>query len=89
MDDVNIYQIEFTTRAIKNLKRIDKKYQVLIIEKLETLRENPKNASNIKALKGSFGFYRLRVANYRIIYELKTAELTILIIDINHRKNIY
>ncbi len=89
MDDVNIYQIEFTTRALKNLKRIDTKYQILIIEKLEALKRNPITATNVKTLKGSIGFYRLRVANYRVIYELNTGKLTILVIDINHRKNIY
>lgn len=83
-----MYQIEFTTRAIKNLKKIDKKYQVLIISKLEELANNPKNATNVKALKGS-DFYRLRVANYRVIYELQNNELIILVIDINHRKDIY
>jgi len=83
-----MYQIEFTTRATKNLKKIDKKYQIRIIEKLEILAQDPKNAANVKALKGG-GFYRLRVAYYRVIYELNNNELIILVIDINHRKNIY
>ena len=50
--------------------------------------QDPKNATNIKSLKGG-PFYRLRVADYRIIYELNNNELTIFVIDINHRKNSY
>lgn len=83
-----MYQIEFTNRAVKNFKKIDAIYQSLIIEKLENLASNPTNKSNIKALKGS-QYFRLRVADYRIIYELQNNELIILVIDINHRKDIY
>lgn len=83
-----MYEIEFTNTALKNLKKIDSKYQALIIEKLEILSKNPITATNVKALVG-LKYYRLRVADYRIIYELLNDELIILVIDINHRKNIY
>jgi mRNA interferase RelE/StbE len=84
-----MYNIEFTKKAMKNLSKIDSKYQTLIIEKLELLATNPFENSNVKALKGETNFYRLRVADYRIIYELQNNELLILVIDINHRKDIY
>ncbi len=83
-----MYEIEFTNRAVKNLKKIDSKYQKLIIEKLEVLAQNPVKGVNIKSLIGTI-YYRLRVADYRVIYELQNNELIILIIDINHRKDIY
>ena len=83
-----MYQVEFTNRATKNFRKIDRKYQALIIAKLEELAKDPKNATNVKALKGG-DFYRLRVADYRVIYELQNNELIILVIDINHRKDIY
>jgi mRNA interferase RelE/StbE len=83
-----MYQVEFTNRAIKNLKKIDSKYQYLIIEKLENLAKSPENATNIKHLIGT-KYNRLRVADYRIIYELQNDELIVLVIDINHRKDIY
>lgn len=83
-----MYQVEFTNRAIKNLKKIDSKYQSLIIDKLESLAKNPMTATNIKHLIGT-KYNRLRVADYRIIYELQDAEVIILVIDINHRKDIY
>jgi mRNA interferase RelE/StbE len=83
-----MYEIEFTNRAVKNLKKIDSKYQKLIIEKLEVLAQNPAKGVNIKPLIGTI-YYRLRVADYRVIYELQNNELIILVIDINHRKDIY
>ena len=84
-----MYQVRFSKTASKNIKKIDSKYQKLILQKLRLLAENPFNTTNVKALKGEENFYRLRVANYRVVYELKKAELIILVIDINHRKDIY
>ncbi len=84
-----MYAIEFTRNALKSLQKIDTVYQYLIIEKLEALQQNPYGSSNVKALKGMSGYYRLRVANYRVIYELQDENLVILVIDINHRKDVY
>ncbi|MEA4918979.1 type II toxin-antitoxin system RelE/ParE family toxin [Proteiniphilum sp.] len=84
-----MYAIEFTHNALKSLQKIDPVYQYLIIEKLEVLQQNPYGSSNVKALKGMSGYYRLRVANYRVIYELQDENLVILVIDINHRKDVY
>ncbi|HPW87693.1 MAG TPA: type II toxin-antitoxin system RelE/ParE family toxin [Kaistella chaponensis] len=83
------YKIEFTRKALKNLSKISSKYQVLIIDKLELLSKNPFEAQNVKNLKGENDFYRLRVADYRIIFQIINKELVILVIDINHRKDIY
>jgi mRNA interferase RelE/StbE len=84
-----MYAIEFTRNALKSLQKVDPIYQYLIIEKLEALQQNPYGSSNVKALKGMSGYYRLRVANYRVIYELQDENLVILVIDINHRKDVY
>lgn len=84
-----MYAIEFTRNALKCLQKIDPIYQHLIIEKLEALQQSPYESSNVKALKGMKGYYRLRVANYRVIYELQDENLVILVIDINHRKDVY
>lgn len=77
-----MYVIEFNRNALKSLKKIDATYQRLIIEKLEVLQENPHESGNVKALKGMPSHYRLRVANYRVIYELQNDILVILVIDI-------
>jgi mRNA interferase RelE/StbE len=83
-----MFQLEFTTKAAKNFKKMDKKNQVLILSKLQELAVNSKESNNIKPLKGS-NYFRLRVANYSVIYVLQNDELIILIIDVNHRKDIY
>ena len=56
----------------------------------DTLAGNTTTAlNNIKALKGTLHGYRLRVGDYRLIYQINKNVLTIVIIKIAHRKEIY
>lgn len=86
-----MFKLEFVTSAVKELKRLDFVAQKMIKGKLEILAKNPGFLKNdIKALKGKLaGKYRLRVRNYRIIYQQKNEVLTILIVRIGHRKEVY
>jgi len=84
-------KLKFLSSAKKELSKLDKNSQILIKEKLLILAENEHILSNnIKQLKGKYkGKYRLRVGNYRIIYEKREKEFIILIVRIAHRKESY
>ena len=86
-----MYKVELTKTAFKDLQKLPKHIQKIIIDKLDILSQNPdllKN--NIKTLKGKYkGLKRLRVGKYRIIFEERETELVILIIRIAHRGEIY
>ncbi len=84
-----MYKTEFSGKAVKSLKKIPTTYQKLILEKIESLSENPYQSANIKALKGVADTFRLRVAKYRVVFTIQDNELIIFIIDIDHRKDIY
>ncbi|MDO4728489.1 MAG: type II toxin-antitoxin system RelE/ParE family toxin [Bacteroidota bacterium] len=84
-----MYKIVFSNKALKSLKKITGVYQKLILGKLNELAINPFENSSIKALKGQDKVYRLRVADYRVIFTIDNGELVVLVIDINHRGNIY
>ena len=66
-----MYELKFLGRALQDLKKIDFPHQKIIKEKLLILAENPDIVKdNIKKLAGTKeDYYRLRVGNYRIIYE--------------------
>ena len=84
-----MYEVEFNKQAIKDLKRIPKNYATLIFEKIKILAKDPSNkALNIKKLKGIEG-YRLRVGEYRVIYEIENNRLIINIIKIQSRGSVY
>jgi len=60
------------------------------MEAVETLAENPDTKSNVKRLRNHpIAVYRLKVGNYRILFDKEDVLRIIEIIDIGHRKNIY
>ena len=86
-----MYQVKFLKKAVSELKAIDPIWQNRIKEKITKLAENPAQLKNrIKPLKGKYSkFLRLRVGNYRIIFQRKENELIILIIRVAHRSESY
>ena len=86
------YRLEFEVRAIKELEKIDKPWQVRIKEKILQLCENPESLRNsIKTLKGEryVGLQRLRVGSYRVVFRKDEEKILILIVRIGHRKEVY
>ncbi len=86
-----MYKVELTKTAFKDLQKLPKHIQKIIIDKLDILSQNPNLLkNNIKTLKGKYkGLKRLRVGKYRIIFEEREKELVILIIRIAHRREFY
>jgi mRNA interferase RelE/StbE len=86
-----VFTLRFLGRALDDLSRIDRPHQRIIKEKLLILAENPEALkNNIRRLKGGVeNLYRLRVGSYRVIFKKDGMELTILIIRIGHRKEVY
>ncbi|MEA3441657.1 MAG: type II toxin-antitoxin system RelE/ParE family toxin [Chloroflexota bacterium] len=84
-----MYQINFLDAATKDLSRLDKPNAQRILKRIRWLVEN---ISSIKhqQLSGDFaGLYKLRVGNYRVIYEILYVEHIMIIHLIGHRREIY
>ncbi|WP_420266585.1 type II toxin-antitoxin system RelE family toxin [Candidatus Magnetominusculus dajiuhuensis] len=80
------YRIEWDIRAYRELKQIETKAAVEILNALNKLYENPRETG--KPLEGKFkGKYRLQVGDYRIIYWIEKS--TVWIVSVGHRKEIY
>ena len=82
------YRIEVKRPAAKALKKIPKPDQKRISERIDSLAESLPNPDTTK-MKGNNPFHKIRVGNYRIIYEIQDDVLLILIIKIGHRKDVY
>ena len=82
------YRIEVKRSAAKALKKIPKPDRKRISEKIDSLAEKLPNP-DITKMKGNNPFHKVRVGNYRIIYEIQDNFLLILIVKIGHRKDIY
>jgi mRNA interferase RelE/StbE len=86
-----VYAIEFEPQALKELGAIDRTAQRLIREKIVLLGENyAALKNNIIQLKGKQEpLFRLRVADYRIIFSKDEARIVILIVRVRHRREVY
>ena len=80
------YEIIFSDKAFKQLKKLERKVQERIIATLERVRIRPE--SYVTKLVGDPG-YKLRVGDYRVIMDIDKGKLLILVIKIGHRKKIY
>lgn len=83
-----MYEIRFKSNIQKELRRLGEPQGQQIIEALYSkLACDPKQG---KPLKGKHkGLWRYRVGNYRIIYTFNDKELWILVLEIDHRKDVY
>jgi mRNA interferase RelE/StbE len=83
------YEVIIPPKAKKTLRKLQPKRRQQILQKLEALAKDPYAPNNnVKALTGS-PYYRLRVADYRILYELHDGKLQLLVIEIGTRGDIY
>ena len=86
-----VWTLEFSSHALKQLKKLDKRVAGQILEILETRIAKGRDPRRFgKALTGEFkGLWRYRIGDYRVICELKDKELVILTIAIGHRREVY
>jgi mRNA interferase RelE/StbE len=82
------YTIEFATSALREFKALDRAVQRRIATHIDELAGNPFPPGS-KKLKGSPDHYRIRVGDYRVIYRVEGKRLTILVLKIGHRREVY
>ena len=82
------YRIEFKPSAGKELSGLPKNIQKRIAAKIDALADNPR-PREVEKLEGSEHRYRIRVGDYRIIYEVRDEVLLILVVRIGHRREVY
>lgn len=81
------YTAVLSKKAQKQLDKLSDNIAEPIIDAIARLEENPRPAG-YKKLKGRGG-YRIRIGNYRIIYDIFDTELIVDVITLGHRKDIY
>jgi len=81
------YQVILAKKAVKNLRKIDKRYKGRILTALVRLSSEPYLG---KSLVGQLsGRFSLKIWPYRIIYQILENKLIIYVIIIEHRQGVY
>jgi mRNA interferase RelE/StbE len=82
-----MYRIEIKRKALKELTSLPTHEQRGVMDAIALLRTNPMAG---KGLQGDFkGLRSLRVWPYRIIYAVDHAVITVTVLRVRHRKNVY
>ena len=81
------YEIYFKESVWKDLKGIPKRDLKRILSRTQSLGDDPRPSGSEK-LTGQ-ELYRVRQGNYRILYSIEDNELTVWVIKVGHRKEVY
>ncbi len=82
-----MYRLEIRNQARKQILQIPPPHFLRIQKSIEGLAQNPRPAGSIQ-LKGETG-YRVRVGDYRILYEIDDMTERVIIYRVKHRREIY
>ncbi len=83
------FEIQLSTRAYKFFKKIPRDVYIRLINKIEELAENP-FPTGVKRIFGrEEKLFRIRVGDYRILYEIFPDKKVILIVNIDKRSKVY
>jgi mRNA interferase RelE/StbE len=84
-----MWSVTYTADALKSLMRMDRTMARRIRAKVLALADDPRAPNNnVKKLTGIEG-YRLRIGDWRVIYTLKHEVLTVVVIRVGHRREVY
>jgi len=81
------FSIRIKESAARELRRVAKPDRTRIVAAIDRLAETPHLGA---ALKGDLrGLRRLRVGDYRVVYEVRDEELVVMVVRVAHRRDAY
>ncbi len=82
-----MYQISIVKRAVRELERIAGKQRNRLLDAIDGLSRDPR-PPGCKKLRGREA-WRIRVGDYRVVYEIRDDEQQVLVVKIGHRREVY
>jgi mRNA interferase RelE/StbE len=82
------YRVVVHREALREIKALPKKVRARVREIIDGLRLEPR-PPNAAQLKGRKGTYRIRLADYRVLYEVHATEIAIYLVGVAHRREVY
>jgi mRNA interferase RelE/StbE len=82
------YRVEVKPSAADALAKIPEPHRRRIVRRIDRLADNPRPRGAI-LLEGPTSLYRIRVGDYRIVYQIQDAALVVLVVRIGQRGDVY
>ena len=82
------YTVSFTSYATRRFRKIPREYQLRLKPVIDALAYDPR-PHGVEIISGTTNLYRVRVGDYRILYEIQDNVLLVLVVDLGHCREIY
>lgn len=82
-----LYKIEIKRSAQKEIAALPKPYLKTVTNAILALAKNPRPAGAVKM--SGIDAYRIRVGTYRVVYSIHDDVLTVVVVTVGHRKEVY
>ena len=82
------YTIQLKPSVAKDLRNLPKNVQRRVAEAIDGLATTPRPSGCVK-LAGLDDLYRIRIGDYRILYQIRDKELIVLVVSVAHRREAY
>ena len=84
-----MYSLNFTPQGEASFASVDKAISQQILNKLKWLIQNIDNVNHKKLRRDLAGLYKLRIGDWRVIYEINQTARIVTIHKVGHRRDIY
>lgn len=82
------YRVEFTSAAARQVKKLPRPARDRVLEAIEDLGDDPRPHGATK-LVGERTAWRIRIGDYRVLYDVFDSELTVSVVRAAHRREVY
>lgn len=82
------HEVRIAKRVAKSLVSLERRDQQRVRAAIELLAEDPRPPACV-AMRGEHSVYRVRVGDYRIVYEVRDEVLLIQVVRVGHRREVY
>jgi mRNA interferase RelE/StbE len=82
------YRVEFTAAAARQVKKLPRPARDRVLDAVEDLADDPR-PHGAKKLVGEQTAWRIRIGDYRVIYDIFDNELTVSVVRAAHRREVY
>lgn len=82
------YRVEFTTAAAKEIRKLDPQIRRRILAGVAELGRQPR-PQGVRKLSGYDNAWRVRIGDYRVLYEVIDDQVLVTVVRVAHRRDVY
>ena len=83
-----MYKLEISRAAERDLRRLPRSILLRLNERVLALRSDPR-PTGVRKLQGALEGWRIRVGQYRVLYQIDDEAQTVTILRVRHRRDVY